>query len=69
MLRTPAYVSVKDLHDCSGVPFIKDHLTEHAKKRIKTMERLSPIISDTIASYQTIKHIKENASTLNVIGY
>ena len=69
MLRTPAYVSVKDLHDCSGVPYMKAHLIEHAKKRIKAMERLSPIISATIASYQTVKHIKENASTLDAIGY
>ena len=69
MLRTPAYISVKDLHDCSGIPYIKDHLIEHARKRIKTMERLSPILSATIASYKTIKHVKENPSTLDAIGY
>ena len=69
MLRTPAYVSIKDLHDCSGIPLIKDHLIQHAKKRIKDMERLSPILGPTIATYQLLKHIKENASTLDVIGY
>ena len=69
MLQTPAYVSVKDLHDCSGLPLIKDHLIEHTRKRIKTMERLSPILTATISTYEKIKHIKENASTLDVIGY
>ena len=69
MLQTPAYVSVKDLHDCSGLPLVKDHLIEHAKKRIKDMVRLSPILERTIAKYQQIKHIKENASSLDVIDY
>ena len=69
MLQTPAYISIKDLHDCSGLPLVKDHLIEHARKRIKDMERLSPILEPTIAKYQQIKHIKENASTLDVIEY
>ena len=53
----------------SGLPLIKDHLIEHARKRIKDMERLSPILKTTIDKYQQIKHIKENASTLDVIEY
>ena len=69
ILQTPAYISVKDLHDCSDFPFIKDHLMEHTRKRIKSMERLSPLIAATISAYEKIKHIKENASTLDVIGY
>ena len=69
MLQTPAYISIKDLHDCSGLPLVKDHLIEHARKRIKDMERLSPILEPTIAKYHQIKHIKENASTLDVIEY
>ena len=33
------------------------------------MVRLSPILERTIAKYQQIKHIKENASSLDVIDY
>ena len=69
ILQTPAYVSVQDLHDCSGLPLINDHLIEYTRKRINTMERLSPIIASTISNYENIKHIKENASTLDVIAY
>ena len=69
MLQTPGYVSVKDLHDCSGLPLIKDHLIQHARKRIKDMERLSPILGKSIAKYQQIRHNKENASCLDIIDY
>ena len=69
MLQTPGYVSVKDLHDCSGLPLIKDHLIQHARKRIKDMERLSPILGKSITKYQQIRHIKENASCLDIIDY
>ena len=69
MLRTPAYINIKDLHDCSGLQPIKEFLIEHARKRIKHMERLSPNLNTTISTYQRIRHIRENASALDVINY
>ena len=68
MLQTPAYVSIDDLHDCAGLLTVKHHLIGCAKKRISTMEKSSPLIKDVIEEYKSVSHIRENPSTLDVIG-
>ena len=67
-LNTPAFVSTHDLHDCSGVQMIKDHLTAFALKQLTQMKRLSPIIQPTIQEHAAVRHIKENVSVLDVIN-
>ena len=68
ILNTPSYVTIKDLHDCSGLPMIKSHLTDYARNRISSMKRNSPIIGSVIQEYDVVKHIRENASALDVIA-
>ena len=67
ILKTPAYVSIHDLHDCSGLGKIKDHLKEFAQKRLESMKVQSPLIEKVMEDYSHVKHIKENASILDVI--
>ena len=66
-LATPAYVSIKDLHDCAGIQPLHKHLTDFAQKRLTFMKRTSPIITPTIEEHQKVKHIKENPSALDII--
>ena len=66
-LSTPAYVSIRDLHDCSGIQPLQKHLTDFAQKRLSLMKRTSPIIASTIQEHEKVKHIKENPSALDII--
>ena len=68
LLRSPAYVSIHDLHDCSGLHMIKTHLTDFAQKRLTTIKRTSPLIQSTIDKYHEVQHIKENVSILDIIN-
>ena len=67
-LNTPSFISIHDLHDCSGIQMIKNHLIAFAQKQLSTMKRLSPIIQPTIQEHAEVKHIKENISVLDVIS-
>ena len=68
ILKTPAYMSISDLHDCSGLPMIKDHLIECARKRLTQMERSSPIMKETFDEYNNVRYIKENPSVLDIVA-
>ena len=68
ILKTPAYVAIKDLHDCSGLPTIRSHLTDFAKKRLSAMKKVSPLIVKVIEEYRTVQHINENKSLFDIIG-
>ena len=48
-LRLPKYISVKLLHDSSGLPYVKDRLLSHATK---TLERISEnhVVEESISS-------------------
>ena len=48
-LRLPKCISVKLLHDSSGLPYVKDRLFYHATK---TLERISanPLVEESISS-------------------
>ena len=67
ILNTPAYISIKDLHDCSGLRLIKDHMVKYASDRISAMEKNSPLVGKVIQEYASVKHIRENSSALDVI--
>ena len=68
ILQTTAYVSIHDLHDCAGLPLIKNHLIETAKTRLSKMEKTSPLINSVILDHKKLVHITENESTLDVIN-
>ena len=67
VMKSPRYMAIKDLHDCTGLQPIKKHLITHARKRLDTMRRNSPILQYVIEEYQSVKHIHENASPLDII--
>ena len=48
-LRLPTYISIKLLHDSSGLPYVKDRLFSRATK---TLERISanPLVEESISS-------------------
>ena len=48
-LRLPKYISVKPLHDSSGLPYVKDRLLSRATR---TLERISanPLVEESISS-------------------
>ena len=48
-LHLPKYISVKLLHDSSGLPYVKDRLFSRANK---TLERISPnpLVEESILS-------------------
>ena len=48
-LRLPKYISVKLLHDSSGLPYVEDRLFSRATK---TLERISanPLVEESISS-------------------
>ena len=48
-LRLQTYISIKLLHDSSGLPYVKDRLFSHATK---TLERISanPLVAESISS-------------------
>ena len=48
-LRLPKYISVKLLHDSSGLKYVKDRLLSHATR---TLERIStnPLVEESISS-------------------
>ena len=61
------YMSIKDLHDCTGTLKIRNHLISHARIRLHTMKRNSPIIHEVMQDYKNVKHIQMNQSTLDVL--
>ena len=68
ILKTPSYVATRDLHDLAGIPQIKEHLTQFARKQLEKTTARSPIVNTTLLEYEEVKHIKENASILDVLG-
>ena len=68
ILSSSAYVSIHDLHDCSGLQPIKKHLIDFAQKRLTIMKQTSPIIAPTIQEHKTVMHIKENTSILDIVS-
>ena len=68
ILKTPKYVATPDLHDISGLTPIKQHLIEFGSKRLKSLVKSSPIMGETIAQWNQVKHIEENASPLDVLN-
>ena len=67
VMKSPRYMAIKDLHDCTGSLPMRQHLICHARKRLETMKRTSPILHNVIQEYQNVRHIHENASPLDII--
>ena len=66
--KFPAYVAIEDLHDCCGLSYVKEYLTECARKKLAFIKKASPLVGDVIAEYNQVKYIKENASILDILG-
>ena len=66
--NSPQYTSLYDLHDITGSLQIKKHLILNAKHRIQVMRQNSPIVSDVIQEHNTLRHIQENASPLDILA-
>ena len=64
---SPRYISISDLHDCTGFQQIKVYLISFAKKRIETMQKNSPILDKSIHQYNLVKQIHTNKSPLDVL--
>ena len=67
ILNLPAYVSIKDLHDASGIKLIKDHLIYFAQLRLRAMQVSSEIVKDSILCFDQVQHIKTNCSPLDIL--
>ena len=67
VMKSPKYITIHDLHDCTGFVTIKDHLVSYAKQRVKTMRKNSNILEKSIEQYNRVKHILENQSPMDVI--
>ena len=69
VMNCPRYVSIKDLHDCTGSYPVKSHLIMDAKRRLSIMKKNSPIVGEVIVQHQALQHITENASPLDVLAH
>ena len=67
VLSLPAYVSVKDLHDGSGVKQVKDHLITFARMRLRAMRQSSQIVNDSIKKFNNVRHIQTNCSPMDIL--
>ena len=48
-LRFPKYISVKLLHDSSGLPYVKDRLLSRATRTLETIT-VNPLVEESISS-------------------
>ena len=67
IMSCPRYISIRDLHDCTGFVPLKDHLISFAKKRLDSMQKNSPLVAKPIHKYGLLRHINTNKSPLDVI--
>ena len=65
--KSPAYITIYDLHDCTGFLPIKHHLISFAKLRFEAMRKNTSILEKSIEDYHQVKHIRENKSILDII--
>ena len=66
VLNLPAYVSIKDLHDASGLDSVKSHLTKFGVQRLLSLRNTSPLVSQSINNYRNVNHITTNNSPLDI---
>ena len=65
--RSPRYISIKDLHDCTGFYPVKEHLIKFASQRFHTMRQNSPILNKSIERYEQVRNIQTNKSPLDIL--
>ena len=67
ILSCPRYISISDLHDCTGFQPIKAHLISFAKHRLEVMRKNSSIIEKSVCQWRIVRHIHANKSPLDVL--
>ena len=56
VLSLPAYVTIADLHDASGVKPISSHLISFGSARLRALQNSSTLVKETIQRYKQVKH-------------
>ena len=69
VLNLPAYVSIADLHDASGTKSVKDHLVAFGLARLKSLQKCSPLVVDSINRFNRVRHIQTNSSPLDAFHW
>ena len=67
VLKTPSYISIKLLHDASGLPMLHERVINFAKKRLKSMKETSPLIQEIIDQFKSVSHINIWKSPLDFL--
>ena len=69
VLNLPAYVSIADLHDASGMKPVLSHLISFGSARLRALQRSSTLVTETINRYKQVRHIETNSSPLDVFQW
>ena len=69
VLNLPAYVSIADLHDASGIKPVLSHLIAFGSARLRALQRSSPLVKESIERYNQVRHIETNSSPLDVFRW
>ena len=67
ILKLPAYIPIKNLHDATGLEPIHDHLVKFAKSQVLRFLRKSPNMEKTVACYNEVKHVIYNRSLMDIL--
>ena len=68
ILKIPKYISTEILHDASGLSKLHDHSISFASHRVKTMEKTSPIIQETLDQFQLVQNKLTHKSPVEFIN-
>ena len=69
VLNLPAYVSIADLHDASGIKPVLNHLISFGSARLRALQRSSTLVTETIKRYNQVRHIETNSSPLDAFQW
>ena len=65
-LNLPAYVTIADLHDASGLKLVANHLVSFGLSRLRALRNSSPLVNESIEKFNQVRHIGTNKSPLDV---
>ena len=65
-LNLPAYVTIADLHDASGLKSVANHLVSFGRSRLRALRNSSPLVNESIGKFNQVRHIGTNKSPLDV---
>ena len=69
VLGLPAYISIADLHDASGIKPVLSHLITFGSARLRSLQRTSALVKETIEKFNKVRHIETNSSPLDVFQW